>query len=157
MSNSLQAYGCSLPTRLLYPWNFPGKSTGVGCHFLLQGLFSTQGSNLGLPYCRQTLYRLSHQGRCFFKYLLARSSEKPDGRQEVYWTRCSDLAHYSCPWMLTCPTLVLLSLVAHSITNFLFFFKSVSVLSFGSDKWLFQSAVVSHKTCTEEHQWFANW
>ena len=38
------------------------KSAGVGCHFLLQGIFPTQGSNLGLPHCRQTLYRLSHQG-----------------------------------------------------------------------------------------------
>ena len=34
----------------------------MGCHFLLQGIFPTQGSNLGLPHCRQTLYRLSHQG-----------------------------------------------------------------------------------------------
>ena len=32
----------------LSPWNFPGKSTGVGCHFLLQGIFPTQGLNLGL-------------------------------------------------------------------------------------------------------------
>ena len=47
-------------TRLLHPWDFPGKSTGVGCHFLLQGIFLTQGSNPGLPCCRQTLYRLSH-------------------------------------------------------------------------------------------------
>ena len=31
--------------QLLHPWNFPGKSTGVGCHFLLQGIFLTQGSN----------------------------------------------------------------------------------------------------------------
>ena len=30
------------------PWNFPGKNTGVGCHFLLQGIFLTQGSNLSL-------------------------------------------------------------------------------------------------------------
>ena len=37
-------------------------NTGVGCLFLLQGIFLTQGSNLGLPHCRQTLYRLSHQG-----------------------------------------------------------------------------------------------
>ena len=35
---------------------------GVGCCFLLQGIFLTQGSNLGLPYCRQTLYGLSYQG-----------------------------------------------------------------------------------------------
>ena len=44
------------------PWDFPGKSTGVGCHFLLQGIFPTQGSNPGLLHCRQTLYHLSHQG-----------------------------------------------------------------------------------------------
>ena len=33
------------PTRLLCLWNFPGKTTDVGCHFLLQGIFPTQGSN----------------------------------------------------------------------------------------------------------------
>ena len=33
------------PTRLLFcPWNFPGKNTKVSCHFLLQGIFPTQGS-----------------------------------------------------------------------------------------------------------------
>ena len=36
------------PARLLCPWDFPGKNTGVGCHALLQGIFSTQGSNPGL-------------------------------------------------------------------------------------------------------------
>ena len=35
--------------RLLYPWNFPGKNTRVGCHFLLQGVFRSQGSNPSLP------------------------------------------------------------------------------------------------------------
>ena len=39
----------------------PGKNTGVGCHFLFQGIFSTQGSNPGLLYCRKILYHLSHQ------------------------------------------------------------------------------------------------
>ena len=34
----------------------------MDCHFLLQGIFPNQGSNPGLPHCRQTLYRLSHQG-----------------------------------------------------------------------------------------------
>ena len=33
-----------------------------GCYFLLWGIFPTLGSNLGLPHCGQTLYRLSHQG-----------------------------------------------------------------------------------------------
>ena len=41
---------------------FPGKNTGVVCHFLLQGIFPTQGSNPGLPHSRQTLYPLSRQG-----------------------------------------------------------------------------------------------
>ena len=51
-------------TELTDPWNFPSKSTGVSCHFLLQRIFPTQGSNPGLPHCRQMLYRLSHQGSC---------------------------------------------------------------------------------------------
>ena len=38
------------PTRLQCPWDFPGKNTGLGCHFLLQGIFPTQGSNPGLLY-----------------------------------------------------------------------------------------------------------
>ena len=33
------------PARLLCPWGSPGKSTAVGCHALLQGVFPTQGSN----------------------------------------------------------------------------------------------------------------
>ena len=40
----------------------PCKSFGVGCHSLLQGIFSTQGSKPGLPHCRQSLYHLNHQG-----------------------------------------------------------------------------------------------
>ena len=31
------------PTRLLHPWNFPGKITGVGCHCLLHDYFYTTG------------------------------------------------------------------------------------------------------------------
>ena len=44
------------PTRLLCPWDFPGKNTGVGCHFLLQRIFPTQGSNPGCLHCRWILY-----------------------------------------------------------------------------------------------------
>ena len=47
---------CGLsPTKLLRPWDCPGKNTGVGCHFLLQGIFLTQGSNPGLSHFRETL------------------------------------------------------------------------------------------------------
>ena len=44
VSDSLQLHGL-WPTRLLYPWDFPGKNTGAGCYFLLQGIFLNQGSN----------------------------------------------------------------------------------------------------------------
>ena len=61
VSNTLQLHG-QQPTRLLCPWDFPGKNTGVGCHSLLQGIFVTQGSNPGLLHCQQILYHLSQQG-----------------------------------------------------------------------------------------------
>ena len=56
VSDSLQPHG------LHSPWNSPGKNTGVGSLSLLQGIFPTQGSNPGLPHCRQILYQLSHKG-----------------------------------------------------------------------------------------------
>ena len=43
-------------------WEYPDKNTGVGCHFLLQGIFPTPGWNPALPHCRQTFYQLSRQG-----------------------------------------------------------------------------------------------
>ena len=44
---------------------FPGKDTGVGHHFLLQGIIPTQGSNPGLLHRSQTLYQLSYKGSPF--------------------------------------------------------------------------------------------
>ena len=55
VSSSLRPHG-------LHPWDFPGKSAGVDCHCLLQGIFPTQESTPGLLHCRQMLYCLSHQG-----------------------------------------------------------------------------------------------
>ena len=54
-------HGFSLPGSSVHG-DVPGKNTGVGCHFLLQGIVSTQESNLGLLHCRQILYQLSYQG-----------------------------------------------------------------------------------------------
>ena len=48
MSNCLQPHGLE-PARLVCTWDFSGKNTGVGCHFLLQGIFQTQGLNSGSP------------------------------------------------------------------------------------------------------------
>ena len=61
VSNSSRSHGL-WPARLFCPWNSPGKNTGVGYHFLLQGIFQTQGLNLGLLHCMQILDGLSHQG-----------------------------------------------------------------------------------------------
>jgi len=49
---------CVCPASFLCPWDSPGKNTGVGCHALLQGIFLTQGLNLGLLNCRQILLAL---------------------------------------------------------------------------------------------------
>ena len=48
--------------RLLCPWDSPGKNTGVGCHALLQGIFWTQGLNLGLLHWQADSLPLSHLG-----------------------------------------------------------------------------------------------
>ena len=68
MSNSLQSHGLQL-VRLLCPLDSPGKNTGVGCHALLQGIFPTQGSNLGLPHCRWILYHWNQQGSLLIGYI----------------------------------------------------------------------------------------
>ena len=60
MSNSLRSHGLQT-TRLLHPWNSLGKNTEVGSLSFLQGIFPTQGSNLGLLYCWKILYHLSHK------------------------------------------------------------------------------------------------
>ena len=66
MSDFLRPHGLE-PTRLLHPWNYSDKNTGVGCHFLLQGIFLTQGSNPSLSHWRHSLCCLSYQGCSIFK------------------------------------------------------------------------------------------
>ena len=58
------------PVRLLCPWDSPGKNTGVGCRFLLQGIFPTQGSNLcllRLPHWQADSLPLHHLGSPLWK------------------------------------------------------------------------------------------
>ena len=50
------------PTRLLCSWDFPGKNTGVDCHFLLQGIFQTRGLNPHILHWQANTLPLSHQG-----------------------------------------------------------------------------------------------
>jgi len=63
------------PARLLCPWDFPGKNTGVACRFILQGIFLTQGSNphllLGWQIVTAVLPRKSFFDiRCAFCFFL---------------------------------------------------------------------------------------
>ena len=73
----------SLP-RILCPWNFPGKNTGVGCHFLPQGIFLTQGSNpslLHLLHWQVYSFTTEPPGKLF----------KSQGRLKSHWVaeKCS--------------------------------------------------------------------
>ena len=54
---------CSPPGSSVHPWDFPDKGTGMSYHFLLQGIFPTQGSNPGLPHCRQILLSSEPPGK----------------------------------------------------------------------------------------------
>ena len=60
-SDSLQPHGLQR-VRLLCPWSSPGKNTGVGCHFLFQGIFPTKGLNLHLLHWQADSIPLSHLG-----------------------------------------------------------------------------------------------
>ena len=81
MSDSVRSHGLQ---QLLSPWDFPGKSTGVGCHFLLQGIFLTQGLKPGLLHCRQMLYPLSCQGSLLLNTLLLILRTRNSGNQIMH-------------------------------------------------------------------------
>ena len=74
------------PSRFLCPWESPGNNIGVGCHFLLQGIFPTQGSNwhlLCLLCCRWILY---HRATGKFPSM-------------GLWTSPKMVAHHKDPWL----------------------------------------------------------
>ena len=86
MSDSLQPHG------LYSPWNSPGQNIGVGSHFLLQGIFLSQGSNPGLPHCRWILYQLSHKGSPKIPGLGTLSLLQGGSSQPRNWTGVSFIA-----------------------------------------------------------------
>ena len=61
----------TVAVRLLCPWGFPGKNTGVDCHGLLQGIFPTQGLNSSLLHWQAILYHwaqsISQRGLIIFQ------------------------------------------------------------------------------------------
>ena len=84
-SNSLQLHGMQ-PASLLCQWNSPSKNIGVDCHSLLQGIFPSQGSNLGLLHCRQIFYHLSHQKSPIPTLLTQIKPKIHSGNEEAYGT-----------------------------------------------------------------------
>ena len=61
---------CGLSVSLVHPWDFPGKNTVVGCHFLLQKIFLTQGLNLHLLHCRWILYHWASREAHMYIYIV---------------------------------------------------------------------------------------
>ena len=85
MSHSLQPHG-PYPTRLLCPWDSPGKKTGVGSHTLLQGIFLTQGSSPRLLHWQADSLLLRHLASsiCIYGYIHFFSiSEYLEGLQTI--------------------------------------------------------------------------
>ena len=89
-SNSLPQIGLQ-PVRLLCPWDFSGKNTGVGCQFLLQAIFLIQGSNPGLLLCRWILYYLSKQeslrDALQFTQQIHLPMQETQGKRFILWVR----------------------------------------------------------------------
>ena len=105
LSVSLQPHGLQ-PARLLCPWDFPGKNTGVGCHFLLQGIFWTPGSILHFLHYRLILYhwatweaRSPSIQQCIHEVAIMRiplgATRKPAGvkRKNLWREACWTLNH----------------------------------------------------------------
>ena len=82
VSHSVVSDSCD-PTTGSCLWNSPGWSGG---HFLLQGIFLTQGPNLGLLHCRQIFYHLSHQKSPIPTQLTQIKPKTHSGNEEAYGT-----------------------------------------------------------------------
>ena len=79
--------------RLLHPWDFPGNNTGVGCHFLPQGIFLTQGVNMYLLHWQADSLPLSYLGSCNWALSWELRADSSDGCLAVsfcsLWSRNS--------------------------------------------------------------------
>ena len=92
MSDLLQPRGLQ-PTKLLCPWDSLGKNTGVGCHFLLRGIFPTEGLKahlLHILHWQAYSLPLSHLGNP------NRWPSRPKGN--IKWIQCW-VNFKSCTWL----------------------------------------------------------
>ena len=88
VSDSLWPFGLK-PTRLLCPWDSPGKNTRKGCHPLLQGIFLTQGLNSHLLHWQADSLPLSHQGSLLVSCTVVQSLS----HVRFFATPCTAVSH----------------------------------------------------------------
>ena len=78
VTDSLWPHGLQ-PAKLLCPWDFPGKNTGVGWHFLLQGIFQIPGLNPRLLYWQKQSLQMCKCWEITEDELLVSKQGGPDG------------------------------------------------------------------------------
>ena len=124
-------------TQLLCPWDFPGKNAGVGCHFLLQGLFLTQGLNpslLCLLHWQVDSLPLSHQGSCFFVVV-----GQPLSRAQLFMTLWTATCQVSLSFTISQSLLKLMSIELMMPSNHLILLSpSPPALNLSEHQCLFQ-------------------
>ena len=136
VSGSLHSQGPQ-PTRLLSPWDSPGKNTWVGYHALLQGIFPTQGSNPHLLHCRWILYCCAtRKAPIMIQYLL-------EGTQEIAALFLLSLPCHAHLWTIKIALfLCVLGALIHAVTlwccgreriSYFHLFPSALAPSIGSD------------------------
>ena len=109
-SDSLRPQGLQL-ARLLCPWNFPCKNTGVGCYFLLQGIFPTKGSN---PHFLHLLH-----------WQMGSVMTAPPGTHTQSQAQaCNHIIHASCEGSINTRTDNILAVLSGSINACIFGLKS---------------------------------
>ena len=99
MSEPLPHHGLESAS-LLCPRNSARKNTGVGRHSLLQGILLTQGSNPGLPYSRQILYLLSHQGNQSVR--IPNKQIRTNASHSSTWEPTNQILAEKAKWIAVC-------------------------------------------------------
>ena len=120
MSDSWRPYGLQ-PTRLLHPWDFPGKRTGVGCHCLLQGSHLKVWFDV-LPSLVWQMLQHFVSVDSFHKYILSNLTHSFELSFNNFQAICGLTFSFSCHWYRNIHThtteLSQLSDIFSWITNF---------------------------------------
>ena len=102
MPDSLRPHGL-WPARLPSPWDFPRENTGVGCHFLLQGIFLIQRLNLHLL--------------CLLHYQVDSLSAEPSGSLFIFQWVTENISILFRAWDLNADMLSSLQLASFCVKN----------------------------------------